>query len=141
MFCVCMYKYIQFVIYKLHINQNCSSYKNKKEFKHNMKDSHLITREQKKEQKRPIKTTSNNKMVIRTYIINSYLKCNWIKCFKQKTQTSRMDIKTNTCCLQEIHFRSRDIQTESERMEKDIPCKEKSKERQSSNTHIRQKRL
>ena len=36
------------------------------EFKHNMKDSHLITREQKKEQK--IKTTSNNKMVIRTYI-------------------------------------------------------------------------
>ena len=32
------------------------------------------------------------------------------------------------CCLQETHFRPRDIQTESEGMEKDIPCKCKSKE-------------
>ena len=33
------------------------------------------------------------------------------------------------------------IQTESEEMEKDIPCKWKSKESWSSNSHIRQKRL
>ena len=33
------------------------------------------------------------------------------------------------------------IQTESEGMEKDIPCKWKSKESWSSNSHIRQNRL
>ena len=35
----------------------------------------------------------------------------------------------------------RHIQTESEGMEKGIPCKQKSKESQSSNTYIRQDRL
>ena len=39
--------------------------------------------------------------------------------------------------LQETHFRSKDTHTESEGMEKDIPCKWKSKESWSSNTHIR----
>ena len=33
------------------------------------------------------------------------------------------------------------IQTESDRIEKDIPCKWKSKETWSSNSHIRQNRL
>ena len=33
------------------------------------------------------------------------------------------------------------IQTEGEKIEKDIPCKWKSKESWSSNTHIRQNRL
>ena len=42
------------------------------------------------------------------------------------------------CCLQETQFRSRDIHTESERMEKDIPCK--LKESRSSNSYIRQNR-
>lgn len=28
-----------------------------------------------------------------------------------------------TCCLQDIHFRPKDIQTETEGQEKDIPCK------------------
>ena len=46
-----------------------------------------------------------------------------------------------TCCLQETHFRPRDIQTESEGIEKDIPCKWKSKESWSSISHIRQNRL
>ena len=32
----------------------------KKEFKHNTKESHQITREQKKEQKRPTKPPQNN---------------------------------------------------------------------------------
>ena len=45
------------------------------------------------------------------------------------------------CCLQETHFRSRDIQTESEGMKKGIPCKRKSNESWSSNTRIRQNRL
>ena len=42
------------------------------------------------------------------------------------------------CCLQETHFRPQDIQTESERMEKYIPCKWEAKESWSNNTHIRQ---
>ena len=40
----------------------------------------------------------------------------------------------HTCCLQESPFRSKD--SESERKEKGIPCKWKSKESWSSNTHI-----
>ena len=46
----------------------------------------------------------------------------------------------NMCCLQETHFRPKDIQTESERMEKYIPCKWKAKENLMSNPHIRQSR-
>ena len=42
-------------------------------------------------------------------------------------------------CLQETHFSPRHIQTESERMEKDILCKWKSKESHISNSHIRKK--
>ena len=45
------------------------------------------------------------------------------------------------CCLQETHFRPRGTQTESEGIEKDIPCKWKSKESWSSNSHIRQNTL
>ena len=44
-------------------------------------------------------------------------------------------------CLQETHFRSEDIQTESEGMEKGIPYKWKLKESWSSNIQIRQNRL
>ena len=42
------------------------------------------------------------------------------------------------CCLQETHFRPKDTQTESERMEKYIPCKWEAKESWSGNLHIRQ---
>ena len=41
------------------------------------------------------------------------------------------------CCLQETHFRPKDTQTESERMEKYIPCKWEAKESWSSSPHIR----
>ena len=46
------------------------------------------------------------------------------------------------CCLQEAHLRPQDtyIQTESERMEKYIPCKWEAKESWSSNPPIRQNR-
>jgi len=37
------------------------------------------------------------------------------------------------CCLQEIYFRPKDTQTESEKMEKYIPCKWEAKESWSSN--------
>ena len=44
-------------------------------------------------------------------------------------------------CLQETHFRSKEIQIESEGMEKDIPCKWKQNRSCGSNIHIRQTRL
>ena len=82
-------------------------------------------------------------MVIGKHIHNQ-LACKNIKCSKQKTQTSWMDTKTRPIymmftwnpLLNEGH-----TQTESEGMEKDIPCKRKSKESWSSNSHIRQNRL
>ena len=43
------------------------------------------------------------------------------------------------CYLQETPFRSQDIQTESERIEKYIPCKWEAKESWTSNPHIRKK--
>ena len=42
------------------------------------------------------------------------------------------------CCQQDTHFRSKDTQPESKRMEKGIPCKWKLKENQVSNTYVRQ---
>ena len=44
------------------------------------------------------------------------------------------------CRLQETHFRPKDIQTESERMEKHIPWKWKVNKSWSSNPHIRENR-
>ena len=44
------------------------------------------------------------------------------------------------CCLQDTHFRPIDTQTESEWVEKYIPCKQEAKESWSSNPHIRQNR-
>ena len=39
-------------------------------------------------------------------------------------------------CQKATHFRSKDSQTESEGMEKGIPCKRKLKKSQSTNTYI-----
>ena len=47
----------------------------------------------------------------------------------------------SVCHLQETHFRTKDKQTESEGMKKDIPCKWKQQGSGDSNTHIRQKRF
>ena len=66
--------------------------KNRKEFKHNTKGSHQITREEsKRKKKRSKKELKNNpktifKMVISTYLIINYFKCKWTKCSNQKTQ-------------------------------------------------------
>ena len=44
------------------------------------------------------------------------------------------------CCLQETHFRPKDIYRLKLRMKKHIPCKWEAKESWSSNPHIRQNR-
>ena len=63
--------------------------KNKKQSKHNTKDSHQITREENKSgrgKKRPTKTTSKQLQNGHKNIhINNYLKHKWIKCSNQKT--------------------------------------------------------
>ena len=43
--------------------------------------------------------------------INNYFKCKWTTCSNQKTQGSRMDTKMrpSICCLQETHFKPKDI--------------------------------
>ena len=41
------------------------------------------------------------------------------------------------CCLQETHFKTRGMQTESEGLEKDISHKWRPKESRTSNTHVR----
>ena len=65
----------------------------KKQSKHNTKDNHQITRENKRgrEEKRLTKThpkqlRNGNKNIH----IDNYLKCKWIKCSNQKTLTERI---------------------------------------------------
>ena len=41
------------------------------------------------------------------------------------------------CCLQETHLKTRDTQTESEGLKKDISCKWRPKVSMNSNTHIK----
>ena len=79
-------------------------------------------------------------MVIGTHISIITLNVNGLK---DPTKRHRLAERTEKqepyiCCLQETHFRNRDTYTESEGMEKDIPCKWKSKENWSSNSHITQ---
>ena len=60
-----------------------------------------------------------------------------------KRHTGLMDTKTSPIYMPSsrdpLHFQGR-IQSESERMEENIPCKQESKESQSNNTDIRQNR-
>ena len=82
-------------------------------------------------------------MVIGTYISMITLNVNGLNA-ATKRQTDRMDTKTRPIYM----LSTRDplqiqghIRTESEEMEKRIPCKWKSKESWNSNTHIKQNRL
>ena len=71
--------------------------------------------------------TQNNKVNGNGIIlINNYLKCKWVECHKQKTKTSWMDTKTRPLYMlsaRDPPLNKGHIQTESERLEKDIPCK------------------
>ena len=56
--------------------------------------------------------------------------------FKNWKAPTKMDKETyHTHAVQSTHFHSKDTQTESERMEKDIPHEWKSRESQRSNTY------
>ena len=83
------------------------------------------------------------KNVNRYIHIDNYLKCKWIKGFNQNTQTDWEDTKTrsqNTLFTNYLLLTYRCRQTGNEEVEKDIPCKWKSKESWSINTHIRHNR-
>ena len=81
------------------------------------------TREKKK---RSTKSTPNNQENgNRNIYANNYFKCKWINTPTKRHRLVEWIQKQDPflCCLQETHFRPKDIQTESERMEKYIPCK------------------
>ena len=82
-------------------------------------------------------------MVIGAYISITTLNVNGLNALSKRHRVAKWIQKQNPYigCLQETHFRPRDTYTESEGMEKDIPCKWKSKESWSSNSHVRQNRL
>ena len=99
------------------------------------------------------------KNVNRYIHIDHYLKCKWIKGFNQNTQTdweytktrpqnilSTRDLLLTYRCIQtgsSVQF-SRSVVSDSlqlHEVEKDIPCKWKSKENWSSNMYIRHNRL
>ena len=82
-------------------------------------------------------------MVIGTYALIITLNVNGLNAPTERHRLAEWIQKQDLyiCCLQETDFRPRDTYTESEGMEKDIPCKWKSKESWSSNSHIRQNRL
>ena len=79
-------------------------------------------------------------MVIGTYILITTLKVNGLNAPTKRHRLAEWIQKQDPYiyCLRETQGH---IQTESEGMEKDIPCKWKSKESWSSNSHIRQNRL
>ena len=83
-------------------------------------------------------------MVNGTYILIITLNVNGLNAPTKRHRLAEWIQKQDPyiCCLQETHFRPEGhIQTESEGMEKDIPCKWKSKESWSGNSHIKQNRL
>ena len=83
-------------------------------------------------------------MGIETYISITTLNVNGLNAPTKRHRLAEwtQNQEPNTCCLQEMCFRPRDTyRLKVERLEKDIPCKWKSKESWSSNTHIRQNRL
>ena len=97
---------------------------------------------QEKEKTANNKPKSIKKMVIGTYISITTLSINGLNAPTKRHRLAEWIQKQDPyiCCLLETHFRPRDTQTESEGMEKDIPCKWKSKESWSSNSHITQNR-
>ena len=89
--------------------------KKKKESKHNTKNSHQITKEQKRKGRK--KTYKNkcktiNKMAVRTYISIITLNVNGLnaptKIHRLAEWIQKQDQYISICCLQETHFRSRD---------------------------------
>ena len=98
------------------------------------------TREEKDLKNKPI---TIKKMVIRTYISIITLNVNGLNAPNKRHRLGDWIQKQDPyiCCLQETHFRPRETYRLKVRGWKKIPCKWKSKESWSSNTHIRQNRL
>ena len=98
----------------------------------------LQAEKNKRKKSNKYKSKAINKMAIRTYISIITLNVNGVNAPTKRYKLAELIHKQDTyiCCLQETH-----IQIESERMEENIPCKQKLKESWSSNTHIRQNRL
>ena len=62
----------------------------------------------------------------RIILINNYLNCKWVDCPNQKTKTGSIDTKTRPIYMLSTRDPPQNkghIQTESEGLEKDFPCK------------------
>lgn len=61
----------------------------RKKYKHNIKESHQVTREENKRRNQNYKNNQKtiNKMAISTYLSTIYFKSKWTKCSNQKTQS------------------------------------------------------
>ena len=98
-----------------------------KEYKHIMKESHKTTNQeskrQRKEREKLQKQPENNEQNGNKYITNNnYFKYKWTKFYNQKAQSAEWIKRKNKQdssiqCLQQVDFRSKDIQTENEEME------------------------
>ena len=65
-------------------------------------------------------------MATGSYLTNNYLKRKWVECTNQKTKTGWMDTKIRPLYMlstRDPRQNKGHIQTESEGLEKDIPCK------------------
>ena len=78
-------------------------------------------------------------MAIETYISIITLNVNGLNAPTKRHTLAELMQKQDPyiCCLQETYFRPKDTQTETERMERYIPCKWEAKESWSSNPHLR----
>ena len=94
-------------------------------------------------EKHRIKWKTSFKMAINTYLSIITLNVNGLNAPTKRHRLAEWIQKQDPyiCCLQEIHFTSRDTYKLKERMEENISCKRGPKESWSSNTHIRQNRL
>ena len=140
------------VICELHGNQkpetNNRHTRKRKESKHKTKNSHQIIRKEGKRKKEQKKNHGNNQKTINKMTINTclsliILNVNGLNAPIKRHRVAEWIEKQNPhiCCLQEIHFRSKDTYRLSDGMEKGIPCKWKSKENQDSNTCITENRF
>ena len=84
----------------------------------------------------------NKKIVIGTYISKITLNINGLHAPTKRQMAEWIETQDPYLCrLQETHFKPRDTYRQKVKGWKNIPCKWKSKESWSSNSHIRQNRL
>lgn len=84
----------------------------RKESKYTTKENQQTTKEQRRNREELQDSQKKKKKMARSTSISM----EWLNVFKEKKNPS-------ICCLQEIHLQCKDTPSQSEGMEKDVPCK------------------